>query len=228
MANVEIEVPILNDDRKVVVAWGDPDYLKELADRLGHKKKFKKGDLKKNEGMTYSRKAHQPLITLRDAPRTATGIETLTHEASHAVSNILKQIKENAAPEIRAYSEAAIVRTVLSEIGTLDLQKLEQSEELETFLDGSTRSTMILGSIIIGHGEYLPGWKWSKHVGKKTGKESEYHLGYVISGQMAVRGVRGREIKVGPREAFEVGEGHDAWVVGKEPCVALDFESLKK
>lgn len=33
----------------------------------------------------------------------------------------------------------------------------------------------------------------------------------------------GIETEVGPYEAFEVGPGHDAWVVGDEPCVALDF-----
>jgi hypothetical protein len=33
-------------------------------------------------------------------------------------------------------------------------------------------------------------------------------------------------VTVGPGEAFEVGPGHDAWVVGDEPCVALDFEPI--
>jgi hypothetical protein len=27
-------------------------------------------------------------------------------------------------------------------------------------------------------------------------------------------------------EAFEVGPGHDDWIVGDEPCVGLDFEYL--
>jgi len=44
---------------------------------------------------------------------------------------------------------------------------------------------------------------------------------------MMIRAANGREIKVGPGEAFEVGPGHDAWVVGPEPCIALDFEQLK-
>jgi mannose-6-phosphate isomerase-like protein (cupin superfamily) len=43
---------------------------------------------------------------------------------------------------------------------------------------------------------------------------------------MVVRGADGREVTVGPGEAFEVGPGHDAWVVGDEPCVALDFEPI--
>ena len=53
------------------------------------------------------------------------------------------------------------------------------------------------------------------------------HVGYVLSGRMAIRGAQGKEITVGPGEAFEVGPRHDAWVVGDEPCVALDFEHVK-
>jgi Cupin domain len=55
------------------------------------------------------------------------------------------------------------------------------------------------------------------------GKESEEHIGYVISGRMAVRAKDGAEVEVGPGEAFIAAPGHDAWVLGEEPCVALDF-----
>jgi quercetin dioxygenase-like cupin family protein len=96
-----------------------------------------------------------------------------------------------------------------------------------TFLDGSKRSAVILKSVAIGRGEYLPGWRWSLHAGKLTGKSSTDHIGYVLSGRMAIRAADGRENMIGPGEAFEVGPGHDAWVVGNEPCVALDFERLK-
>jgi quercetin dioxygenase-like cupin family protein len=45
----------------------------------------------------------------------------------------------------------------------------------------------------------------------------------VISGRMAIRAKDGTEIEVGPGEAFIAAPGADAWVVGEEPCVALDF-----
>ena len=94
------------------------------------------------------------------------------------------------------------------------------------FLDGSTRVAVVLESVAIGRGEYLPGWRWSVHVGAKSGKVSAAHIGYVLSGQMAICSSDGKEIIVSPGEAFEIGPGHDAWVVGNEPCVALDFEPL--
>lgn len=30
-------------------------------------------------------------------------------------------------------------------------------------------------------------------------------------------------MRVGPGDAFEVGPAHGAWVIGEEPCIALDF-----
>lgn len=101
------------------------------------------------------------------------------------------------------------------------------SKKSRTFLDGSRRTVVILDSVAIGRGKYLPGWRWSEHVGKQTGKSSEAHIGYVVSGQIKIKRAGGKEIVVGPDDAFEVGPGHDAWVIGDEPCVALDFENMK-
>lgn len=61
-----------------------------------------------------------------------------------------------------------------------------------------------------------------------TGKESEAHIGYILSGEMITKNSDGKEIKVGSGEAFEVDSGHDAWVVGDNPYIALDFTYLGK
>jgi hypothetical protein len=45
----------------------------------------------------------------------------------------------------------------------------------------------------------------------------------IVSGEMAVRGTDGTERVVRGKEAFYAGPGHDAWVRGDKPCVALDF-----
>lgn len=109
------------------------------------------------------------------------------------------------------------------------VKNLDHADKSSTFLDGSKRSVIILESVAIGRGEYLPGWRWSVHVGAQTGnRTSEAHIGYVLSGHIAIRGCGGTEVTVGPGEAFEVRPGHDAWVVGNQPCVALDFEHLRR
>jgi hypothetical protein len=47
------------------------------------------------------------------------------------------------------------------------------------------------------------------------------HTGYIISGRFHARMDDGREYDFGPGDAHVVSAGHDAWVEGDEPCVAL-------
>lgn len=105
---------------------------------------------------------------------------------------------------------------------------IQISEHVRKFLDGSHRSTAELKSAVIGLGTYLPGWKWSLHAGAQTGKSSENHIGYIVSGNMVIQDSNGHKQQLGPGEAFEVSPGHDAWVIGAEPCVALDFTHINK
>jgi len=44
-----------------------------------------------------------------------------------------------------------------------------------------------------------------------------------VSGRFHVRMDDGRELDLGPGDAHVVSAGHDAWVVGDEDCVILDF-----
>ena len=107
-------------------------------------------------------------------------------------------------------------------------KNLEGTENLRTFGDGSKRTEVVLESAAVGRGEYLPGWRWSEHAGTQTGTDSEAHIGYILKGQMVIRGADGREVLVGPGDSFEAQPGHDAWVVGDEMCIAIDFERLGK
>jgi uncharacterized cupin superfamily protein len=40
---------------------------------------------------------------------------------------------------------------------------------------------------------------------------------------MGIRMEDGSEVEVGPGDVFASPPGHDAWTVGDEPCVAVDF-----
>jgi uncharacterized cupin superfamily protein len=108
----------------------------------------------------------------------------------------------------------------------LDIGNPLNSDNVIKFLDGSSRSETMLRSAKIGFGTYHEGWKWSLHAGTQTGKSSGRHIGYILSGHMVIRDAAGIEREVGPGQAFEVGPGHDAWVIGCESCIALDFTNV--
>ena len=103
----------------------------------------------------------------------------------------------------------------------------ENTETQRVMLDGSTRSYALLRSVTVGLGHYQPGWRWSQHAGPQTGKPSENHVGYLISGAMMIQDTKGREERVEAGFAFEIEAGGDAWVVGDEVCIAFDFIPLK-
>ncbi len=50
-----------------------------------------------------------------------------------------------------------------------------------------------------------------------------HHMGYAISGRIHVVMDDGSELEIGPGDANDIPPGHDAWVVGDEPYVAVDF-----
>jgi hypothetical protein len=91
------------------------------------------------------------------------------------------------------------------------------------FIDGSTRSYAALRTAVIGFGTYQPGWRWSLHAGPQMGKDSENHIGYIVSGRMMVQDLSGNKAEIESGCAFEIAPGSDAWVIGDEPCIALDF-----
>ncbi len=72
-----------------------------------------------------------------------------------------------------------------------------------------------------------PGWKWSKHIKPVVGTEwcEASHLGTVLSGRMMVVDKDGGEQEVKAGDVYSFGPGHDGWVIGDEPMVALEFDT---
>ena len=75
-----------------------------------------------------------------------------------------------------------------------------------------------------------PGWKWSNDVRPLEGTAScqSAHLQYVVSGRLSVRMDDGTRLELSPGDFCHVPPGHDAWVVGNEPFVAVDFGMVKE
>ena len=98
----------------------------------------------------------------------------------------------------------------------------------ETRTPEKTRVDVVrMGDTTAARLTFEPGWKWSECVKPVAGTDScqVRHVGVVQSGRLAVRHEDGSEAEVGPGQAYLIEPGHDAWVVGDERFVALEFES---
>ena len=83
-----------------------------------------------------------------------------------------------------------------------------------------------IGAMSIGRATYLPGWRWSLHVGRKLGQPrcQVEHLGFVLSGSATAAFADGRVIEMREGDLFYIPpEPHDSWVVGAQPYVSLHF-----
>lgn len=86
-----------------------------------------------------------------------------------------------------------------------------------------------LDDVVIGRMSYEPGWRWSVDVKPVAGTDQcqYHHLGVTLSGRLRVGMPDGTELEVGPGDVFEFPPGHDAWVVGDEPWVSVDFAAMR-
>jgi quercetin dioxygenase-like cupin family protein len=107
----------------------------------------------------------------------------------------------------------------------LEAKSLDTPDETRTFERGRLEVAQLASGVTVGRAVMEPGWRWSEHVKPLAGTDScqVLHTGYVVSGRLAVRMDDGTEKELGPGDAYAIPPGHDAWVVGDESYVAVDF-----
>jgi len=107
----------------------------------------------------------------------------------------------------RRFSEPSDVRTIPR--GRIDVVELDDT--------------------VVGRMTYEPGWRWSVDVQPIAGTDTcqYHHVGVTLSGRLRAQMSDGTELELGPGDVFEIPPGHDAWVVGDEPWVSVDFEAMR-
>jgi mannose-6-phosphate isomerase-like protein (cupin superfamily) len=110
-------------------------------------------------------------------------------------------------------------------MASLEKKSLDQPDETRP-IDKGTVEVVELDGATVMRTTFQPGWRWSECVKPVVGTEScqTHHLGYAISGRMHVVMDDGTEPEIGPGEAMQIPPGHDAWIVGDEPYVGVDFK----
>lgn len=115
MKKKEITVPILNDEYKVIVCFGNQKQIEKTLKRWGHTL-YNNEVLNYNRGNVFHTNGCHPVIVLPRFPKTSIEIGTLAHEAVHAVGYIFSMIGQQQAEEVYAHSVSAIVRNVLKKM----------------------------------------------------------------------------------------------------------------
>jgi quercetin dioxygenase-like cupin family protein len=114
-------------------------------------------------------------------------------------------------------------------MGSLQRKSLDQPDETRP-VDKGTVEVIRLDAATMMRTTFQPGWRWSESVKPIVGGEScqVNHVGYCVSGRLHVQMANGDEMEIRRGDASHIPPGHDAWVVGDEPYVAIDFSGAEE
>jgi hypothetical protein len=103
-------------------------------------------------------------------------------------------------------------------------KSFQQPDERRSFPRGRAEILKV-GGAEVGRLTFEPGWRWSTDVKPiaGTGSCEAPHFQYHVSGRLGIRMDDGSEFIAGPGDVTSLPSGHDAWVVGDEPVVVVDW-----
>ncbi|MFN0274278.1 MAG: cupin domain-containing protein [Chitinophagales bacterium] len=108
-----------------------------------------------------------------------------------------------------------------------ELKSFSSPDEVREFPLGKLELVNIgMGSI--GKATFQPGWRWSTSVQPLVNTKSceAPHFQYHVSGTLKVKMDDGTLLECKPGDVSLLPHGHDAWVVGDEPVVVIDFQGM--
>ena len=109
-------------------------------------------------------------------------------------------------------------------MATAQQKSLEAADEVRKFERGQLELLKI-GDSEIGRLTLQPGWRWSEHEKPIAGTDlcEAPHFQYHVQGTLHIVMGDGTEFEAGPGDVTALPQGHDAWVVGDEPVVVVDW-----
>jgi hypothetical protein len=108
-----------------------------------------------------------------------------------------------------------------------EVKNFGKPDEIREFPKGRVELVKV-GGALVGRAIFGPGWKWSTSVQPiaKTKSCEAAHFQYHVSGILKVVMDDGTELECRPGDISLLPSGHDAWVVGNEPVVIVDFQGM--
>ncbi len=108
-----------------------------------------------------------------------------------------------------------------------ELKSFSKPEEVRSFPKGKVEIVKV-GGAVIGRATFEPGWRWSTSVQPlaKTKSCEAPHFQYQVAGTIEVVMDDGTKLTSRAGDVSLLPSGHDAWVVGNEPAVIVDFQGM--
>jgi hypothetical protein len=108
-----------------------------------------------------------------------------------------------------------------------EVKSFLQPDEVRTFPKGKL-DLVNVGGALVGRAVLEPGWRWSTSVKPlaRTKSCEAPHFQYHVSGTLKVVMDDGSEFECKAGDVSLFPTGHDAWVVGYEPVVVVDFQGM--
>ncbi|SDR69783.1 cupin domain-containing protein [Pseudomonas oryzae] len=107
------------------------------------------------------------------------------------------------------------------------LKHFDTPDEVREFPLGRLE-LITIGGATLGRAIFEPGWRWATSVQPiaKTRSCTAPHFQYHVSGVLHILMDDGSEFDCRPGDVSLLPAGHDAWVVGDEPAVVVDFQGM--
>lgn len=109
-------------------------------------------------------------------------------------------------------------------VGSATVKHFSDADEVRPFSHG--RAELVrFGDREIGRFMLDPGWRWSQDVKPIVGTDlcEASHFNYIVSGTIRIEMADGTSFDAKAGDVATIPPGHDAWVVGDEPVVAVDW-----
>jgi hypothetical protein len=108
-----------------------------------------------------------------------------------------------------------------------EVRNFGKPDEVREFPKGRLELVKI-GGATVGRAVLQPGWRWATSVKPiaKTKSCQAPHLQYHVSGVLRIKMDDGSEFDARAGDVCSIPPGHDAWVVGNEPVVVVDFQGM--
>lgn len=119
------------------------------------------------------------------------------------------------------------MKAAIEKSKSAEKKNFSKPDEVREFPKGKLE-LLNIGGATIARAIFEPGWRWAESVQPlaQTHSCEIPHFQYHVSGILRIRMDDGTEFDCKPGDVSLLPSGHDAWTVGKEPAIVVDFQGM--